>query len=86
MIVDITTTYHLTIGITDITNTFTNTLKSSYECEIIYFSPHYIYWFKFCFPAIRIKPPPNGCYIMKICRGMQLTKSSGRHCNTIIHL
>ena len=54
LIVAISATYHLTIGIVDVTNAFQNTLKDSSEPEIIYCSPHYISWFKLFFPTIYI--------------------------------
>ena len=40
MIIAITDTYHLTIGIADVTNDFQNTLKTSSKKEIIDCPPH----------------------------------------------
>ena len=64
--VAIATTYHLTIGITYVTNAFQNTLKAYSECEIIDCPPHKIYWFKLLLPFIRIEPSPDGKYVMYI--------------------
>ena len=67
MIIAIATTYHLTIGITDVTNALQNTLKSSSDREIIDCPPHYLSCFKSCFPTIRIEPSPYGIYVIEIC-------------------
>ena len=62
MIVTIAATYHLTIGIADVTNTLHNTSKDSYEQQIIDFPPHYLSWFKLHLPTICIEPSPYGRY------------------------
>ena len=64
MIVTISDTYNLTIGIEDYTNEFHNNLKASSECEIIDCLPHYISWFKFHLPTIHIEPASNVRYVM----------------------
>ena len=70
MIVSIYATYHLTIGIMDVTNALHNKLKASSEREIIDFPHHYLSWFKFRLPNIRIEPAPDGRCVMVIWRGM----------------
>ena len=66
--------YQLTIGISDATNYFQNSLKASNECYIINCPPHYITWFKFRLPNIFIEKTPDGQYVMEIYHGMQGTK------------
>ena len=86
LIVAIATTHHITIGIVDVTNDFQNSLKDSYEREIIDCPPHYLSWFKFHFPNIHIQHSPDDHYAMDILHGMRGTKPSGLQCNTILNL
>ena len=86
MIVSIYDIYHLTIGITDITNDLQNTFKGSSEQLIIDWTPNYSYWFKFFFPTIRTKPSPDGRYVMEIFLGMQGTKPSGFQRNKTLNM
>ena len=83
LIVAISATYQLTIGIADVTNDFQNTLKASCKHDIIEFPPHCISWLKFRFPAIQIEPATDGHYIMEICHGIQGSKSTRLQWNTI---
>ena len=59
LVIDIASTYHPIIGISDVTNSFKNTPKDSTESNIINFSPHYTTWFKSRSPIIRIRPYPD---------------------------
>ena len=61
-------------------------LKASSKREIIDWPPHYIPWFKFRFPAIRIDPDLDDRYVMEIFHGKQETKPVGRQWNAIPHL
>ena len=65
LIVTVSAAYHRIIGILNVTNAFQNTLKASSYHDIINCPPHYISWFKLCFPAIHIEPAPNGRYVME---------------------
>ena len=86
MINAIADTYHLAIGIADVTNAFQNSPKASYEKEIIDCPPHYLSWSKLQFPTIWIEPLPDDHYVMEICPRMQGTKYAGRQWNTILNL
>ena len=86
IIIDITATYYLIIGILDVKNAFQDTFKDSSKREIIDCPPHYISWFKFHFPNIHIEPASDDLYVMEIYRGMQGTKPAGSQWNNIINL
>ena len=54
LIITVTADYHITIGITYITNTLHNALKDSYERETIDNPSNYITWLKLHFTRIHI--------------------------------
>ena len=54
MIFAIADTYYIAIGIANETNSFLNILNANSEGEVIDCPTHYISWFKFRSPTIRI--------------------------------
>ena len=86
LIVAIDATYHLTIGIAEVTNAFYDTLKASSERDIIEFPHHYISWFKFLLSTIHIEPTHYVQYAMDICHVIQGTNTAGHHWNNVINL
>ena len=67
MIISIATTYHLTIGIVEVTNDLHNTLNYYSDRETIVCPIRYLSCFKLLFPNIRIEPSPYGHYVIDIC-------------------
>ena len=80
MIIDISVTYHLTIGIVDVTNAFQNTIKDSSKKGMIELIPHHLYWFKFRLPTTCTENEPDGCYVIESTtryKELNLLASSG---------
>ena len=84
--VSIEASHHITIGVSDVTNAFQNTIKVYTESDIINFPPHYNTWFKFWFTNILISPSPYGCYAMETCCFMKGNNPYGHRWITILNM
>jgi len=74
----------LTLGVLDVTNAFQNTIKDPNSRMHVTIPPHYLQWFKHCFPNVKTQENKTGC-CLQVCNGMQGDKAAGREWNVILN-